>query len=128
MRRCAPRSPPTGCNATATDAPPHASTPAASAPGARTERYHWASLLARLFTTFPLFRPRCGAALRLLAFVTATAPVQRILMHLGEPAKPPRIAPVGTPPAWDDLLEPPPDWDALAPPAPEIGLDQRIAW
>ena len=102
--------------ATATDAPAYATPPALSVPGARTARYHWAILLARLFTTFPLVCPQCGAALRLIAFVTAAEPVTRILTHLSEPAEPPRIAPARGPPAWDELLAPLPDWDAPAQP------------
>jgi hypothetical protein len=110
------------------DAPAHVTKSATSAPGARAARYHWAILLARLFATFPLLCPQCGAELHLIAFVTGAEPVARILTHLGEPAEPPRIAPARRPPAWDDWLEPLPDWDALAQPAPEIEFDQRISW
>ena len=118
-----------GRDATATDAPAHVTSPTASAAGARTARYHWAILLARLFATFLLRCPQCGAELRLIAFVTAAEPVARILTHLGEPSEPPRIAPARGPPAWDDLLEPLPNWDPLAAqPAPEFQLDQRISW
>lgn len=117
-----------GRDATATDAPAPVTTPAASTPGARTARYHWAILLARLFATFPLLCPQCGAELRLIAFVTAAEPVRRILTHLGEPCEPPRIVPARGPPAWDDLLEPLPDWDALAQAAPQFEFDQRISW
>ncbi|AUB80249.1 hypothetical protein [Candidatus Thiodictyon syntrophicum] len=84
--------------------------------------------LRERLATFPLRCPQCGAELRLIAFVTATEPVARILTHLGEPAQPPRIAPARGPPAWDDLLAPLPDWDALAQPAPEFEFDQRISW
>jgi len=66
-----------GRDATATDAPPPVRTSAASPPGARTALYHWAILLARLFATFPLLCPQCGAELRLIAFVTAIEPVKR---------------------------------------------------
>lgn len=72
--------------------------------------------------------PRRGAKRRLIAFVTASEPVMRILTHLGVPAEPPRIAPDRGPPAWDDLLAPRPDWDTLAQPAPEFTFHQRIAW
>ena len=102
--------------------------PARPSPWNRTARYHWAILLARLFATFPLVGPQCGATRRLIAFVTATEPVQRILTHLGEPAEPPRIAPARGPPAWDDLLEPLPNWDALTQPAPPFEFDQRLSW
>lgn len=117
-----------GRDATAIDAPAHVTTPAASAPGARTARYHWAVLLARLFATFPLLYLQCGAEQRLIAFVTAAEPVARILTHVGEPAEPPRIAPARGPPARDDLLEPLPDWDAIGQPAPKFQFDQRISW
>ncbi len=50
-------------DATATGAHAHATTPAASTPGARTARYHRAILLARLFATFPLVCPQCGAVM-----------------------------------------------------------------
>ena len=42
-------------------------------------RYLWAILLARIYEAFPLTCPGCGAGLRIIAFLTATAPVQRIL-------------------------------------------------
>lgn len=64
----------------------------------------------------------------IVAFITVASPVQRILTRLGEPAKPPRIAPARGPPAWGDLLEPLPDWDTLAQPAPELEFDQRLFW
>jgi hypothetical protein len=76
--------------------------------------------LARLFKSRPLVCPNCGADLRIVAFVTEAAPVQRILQHVGEPAELPPISPARGPPAWDD---PPadlgPDWEALAQPSPE---------
>lgn len=116
-------------HATATvDAPAHVTKSATSVPGARTARYHWAILLARLFATFPLRCPQCGAELSLIAFVTAAESVQRILTHLGEPAEPPRVAPARGPPLWDDPLAPLPDWDAMAQPASECEFDQRISW
>ena len=75
-------------------------TPAARRPAANaraspvaTARYPWAALIARLFLTLPLVCPRCGADMRILAFITETAPVRRILNHIGEPAEPPRISP-----------------------------------
>jgi hypothetical protein len=66
--------------------------------------------------------------MRLLAFISEGASIERILTHLGEPAAPPRIAPARGPPAWDDLLASLPDWDALAQPAPAFELDQRLSW
>jgi hypothetical protein len=60
--------------------------------------------------------PRCGAALRLIAFVIATKRVQRILTHPGEPAELPRSAPVREPPALDIPVEPLPKRDSEAQP------------
>ena len=95
--------------------------------------------------------------MRIITSITETAPVRRILTHIGKPAEPPRIAPArpcaaqscfawvpaqtipglgvrcsiaAHPPAWDD---PPvdlvPDWgDALAQPSPEYVFDQEVQW
>jgi hypothetical protein len=84
-------------------------------------------LLARLFASRPLTCPHCGAAMRIVAFLTETAPVQRILNHIGEPAQPPPIGPARGPPAWDDALaDGVPDGDARAQPEPEHLLDQQV--
>ena len=74
--------------------------------------------------------PRCGAALRRIAFVTATKRVQRILTHLGEPAKLPRSAPARGPPALDTPLEPLPNRDSEAQPdnARVSGGTGRTRW
>jgi len=67
--------------------------------------------------------------MRINAFLTEAAPVQRILNHIGEPAEPPRIASARGPPAWE---QPPvaaaPDWDTLAQPHPEYAFDQQVQW
>jgi len=73
-----------GRDVIAIDAPAHATTPAASAPGTHNARYHWAILLARLFSAFPLLCPQCGAELRLIAFVTRRPPP----VSLGVPSRP----------------------------------------
>jgi hypothetical protein len=66
---------------------------------------------------------------RIVAFVTEAAPVQRILNHIGAPTEPPRISPARGPPAWDDPPgEAVPDWDVLAQPLPEYVFDQRVQW
>ena len=63
--------------------------PAAPAPNTRSPaRYLWAMLLARLFESLPLTCPNCGADMRIIAFVTDAAPVERILTHIGEPRRP----------------------------------------
>jgi len=64
--------------------------------------------------------------MRIIAFITETAPVRRILTHIGEPAEAPRIAPARGPPAW--VPEPMPDWELIAQPDPGFEVDQRISW
>jgi len=79
---------------------PEVSPPAAAAPSHRCPAHHlWATLLARLFASLPLVCPNCGADMRMVAFITAAAPVRRTLLALGEPAEPPRISPARGPPS-----------------------------
>jgi hypothetical protein len=85
-------------------------------------------LLARLLESLPLLCPNCGADMRIIAFITEAAPVEQILTHIGEPARPPAITPARGPPAWDDAPEPMPEWDLLAQPAPDFEFDQRVSW
>ena len=85
-------------------------------------------LLARLFESLPLVRPHCGADMRIIAFVTEAAAVERILAHIGEPSRPPPIAPARGPPAWEDAPEPMPDWDLIGQPEPDVEFDQRVSW
>jgi len=54
-----------------------------------------------------------------------------ILVHLGEPTAPPRIAPARGPPLWEaaDAEHNPAADPLLQPaPAPAFEFDQRIAW
>jgi hypothetical protein len=59
-------------------------------------------LLARVYDAFPLTCSRCGAGMRMIAFISEASTVQRILDHIGEPSTPSRIAPARGPPSWDD--------------------------
>lgn len=45
-------------------------------------------LLARIYEACPLTCAKCGAEMRIIAFVTEAAPVERILNHIGEPFTP----------------------------------------
>lgn len=106
-----------------------ATTSAAPARNARSPaRYLWAMLLARLFESLPLVCPNCGADMRIIAFITQAAPVERILTHIGEPSRPPLIAPARGLPAWEDAPEPVPDWDCFGQPEPDFAFDQSVAW
>ena len=53
----------------------------------------WAMLLARIYETLPLVCPRCQAAMKIIAFITHPDTVARILEYLGEPVRPPPLAP-----------------------------------
>ncbi len=66
--------------------------------------------------------------MRLIAFITEAAPVERILTHIGEPPRPPPITSARGSPAWDEAPEPMPDWDLLQQPEPDFELDQRVSW
>jgi hypothetical protein len=68
--------------------------------------------------------------MRLIAFITEPAPVQRILFHIGEAAKPPPISPARSPPVKECF-----DWDQSTvheaergEPAPEFDFDQTVSW
>ena len=67
--------------------------------------------------------------MRIIAFITEAAPVQRILTHIDEPAAPPRIAPARGPPAWEEpLVAAAPDWDTLAQSQRQYAFDQQVQW
>jgi len=85
-------------------------------------------LLARIHEVFPLVYPRCGAAMRIIAFVTDTSAIRDILLHLGEPTAPPRIAPARGSPLWDLLATGADRGDHHAQPAPAYAFNQRLAW
>jgi hypothetical protein len=109
--------------ATAADVPPRR---AAS-------HYLWAMLLARIYEALPLVCPICQAQMRIIAFITDTGTVRKILDHIGESAQPPRIAPARGPPLWEaarasEQAGNDPEWDMSAQPVPEFEFDQRIVW
>jgi len=52
----------------------------------------WARLIERIYEVFLLVCPQCGGELKVVAFLTEVDPIQRILLHICEPATPPRIA------------------------------------
>jgi hypothetical protein len=62
--------------------------------------------------------------MRIIAFITDGPTVRDILVHLGEPTAPPRIAPARGPPLWDLPDAGPGTFDPQ--PAPEYECDQRI--
>jgi hypothetical protein len=101
--------------------------------GQRSSRYLWAMLLARIYEAMPLICPICHSQMRIIAFINDAGTVNKILDHIGESNRPPRIAPARGPPLWEaaaaaEQAGNDPQWDSSAQPAPEIEFDQRIAW
>ena len=98
--------------------------------------YLWAALIARIYEVFPLICPHCGGPMRIIAFITFSADIHKILEHIGVDSEAPRIAPARGPPLWDDCgvqdhvdgVDTEPDWDMAAQPAPDYCEDQRTDW
>jgi hypothetical protein len=51
----------------------------------REARRRWAELLRQIFEVDPLRCPKCGAEMRIVAFITARAVIDRILDHVRRP-------------------------------------------
>ena len=72
--------------------------------------------------------PHCGGEMRIIAFITDGPTVRDILVHLGEPTAPPRIAPARGPPLWEAAgAEHDPSADPLLQPTPAFEFDQRLS-
>ncbi len=98
--------------------------------------YLWAALVARIYEVFPLICPMCGGKMRIIAFITFTADIQKILEHIGVEPEAPRITPARGPPRWEgegaretgEGVEDLPDWDMTDQPAPDCPDDPRTTW
>jgi hypothetical protein len=97
--------------------------------------YLWVVLIARIYEVFPLVCSICGGHMRIIAFITHSADIHRILVSLGVESEPPPIAPARGPPLWEDCdahsgegTQIEPDWDLAAQPAPDYEVDQRVNW
>jgi hypothetical protein len=65
----------------------------------------------------------------IVAFITEAAPLERMLIRIGESALPPPIAPARGAPPWEEVLvDAAPDWDALAQPEPEYLFAPQGQW
>ncbi len=90
--------------------------------------YLWAMLLARIYAVSPLC-PYCGQEIQLIAFVTDSHSIRRILEHLGEPTSPPPLSQPRGPPAWAQPIDQTPPFDPTAgQPEPAFEFDQTISW
>jgi hypothetical protein len=98
---------------------------AALVPPPRVHRHRYFGVLT---PNSPLRCPRCGAEMRIIAFITDGPTVRDILAHCGEPTAPPRIAPARGPPLWNLPEAGPGGFDPHAQPAPAYQFDQRITW
>ena len=64
----------------------------------RTAAHCWALLLVRIYKCLPLICPRCGEAMRIVAFIQDPPVIERILHHIGEPTEAPQVLPARAPP------------------------------
>ena len=55
-------------------------------------RYLWTRLLARIYGALPLSCLICHSQMRIIAFINNSDSVKKILNHIGESTRPPRIA------------------------------------
>ncbi|MES9879504.1 MAG: hypothetical protein ABW185_01325 [Sedimenticola sp.] len=89
----------------------------------------WAMLLARIYEINPLVCMRCGGEMRIIAFLTESEPVGRILRHIGEPDIAPVITPARGPPDFCLELDQSQAWfDDVTEPVPEFEFDQSVSW
>ena len=74
--------------------------------------------------------------MRIIAFITFSADIHKILDHIGVHSQAPRITPARGPPLWDDAgaqetgegVAAEPDWDLANPSPPDYPEDQRTSW
>jgi hypothetical protein len=98
--------------------------------------YLWAALIARIYEVFPLICPVCGGQMRIIAFITFSADIHKILDHIGVEAQAPRITPARGPPLWEgegaqetgEGVDALPDWDMTSQSPPDYPDDQRTTW
>ena len=71
--------------------------------------------------------PKCGAEIRIIAFINEAMAVCEIVACLGEPTSAP-MAPARGPPLWERADTGHGEFDPQAQPVPDSEFDQRIAW
>ena len=101
--------------------------PTGPTPRSRSSRRLWAQLLARIYEVLPLLCPACGGEMRIISFITLPSTVERILLHLDLPHRPPRVSPARGPPQAELHIDQSPAFDLAAPePIPELEFDQSL--
>ena len=89
-----------------------------------------------VYEVFPLICPICGGQMRIIAFITFSADIHKMLDHIGVDTQVPRFTMARGPPLWDDCaaqdpregVEALPDWDMTSQSAPDYPDDQRTSW
>ncbi len=89
-----------------------------------------------IYEVFPLICPHCFGPMRIIAFITFSADIHKILEHIGVDSVAPRIIPARGPPLWDDCgaqepgegVDAMPDWDMTNQSQPDYPEDQRTVW
>ncbi len=71
--------------------------PWAASPRSRSSRMLWAQLLARIYQVLPFLCPACDGEMRIISFITMPSTVERILLYLDLPHRPPRLSPARGP-------------------------------
>ena len=71
--------------------------------------------------------------MHIIAFITDTGSVRKILDHISESTLPPKVTPARVPPLREAAMASEqacndPLWDMSAQPVPEFEFDQRITW
>ena len=84
-------------------------------------------------------RPHCVGQVRIIAFITFSADIHKILDHIEVDPEAPRIVPARGPPLWEgegaqetgegvEGVEALPDWDLANQSPPDYPDDQRTDW
>ncbi len=89
----------------------------------------WAMLLGKIFEINPLLCPSCGGEMKIIAFVTETEPIRKILRHIGELDHAPAISPARDPPIFCAEIDQTQYWDDHAAKSiTEYEFDQTVSW
>jgi len=89
----------------------------------------WAMLLGKIFEINPLLCPSGGGEMKIIAFVTETEPIRKILRHIGELDHAPAIFPARDPPIFCAEIDQTQYWDDhAAKPITEYEFDQTVSW
>ncbi|HIF61178.1 MAG TPA: hypothetical protein EYQ26_17105 [Rhodospirillales bacterium] len=89
----------------------------------------WVMLLGKIFEINPLLCPSCGGEMKMIAFVTDTEPIRKILRHIGELDHAPSISPSRDPPVFYAEIDQTQYWDDnTVKPITDDEFDQTVSW